>query len=141
MPAFVPPTGAGPTANQLGVNLAVTGIGARWSPGIVPHLIRYAAIKHFVTINPDAAIHCRFTGDISAQGTATELFKIVIPTSGAIDKTVYYKPTYRIEIPVGAMVDVNVTAAATAGVYGKVMLWVEPRWEQPTNVTSMLHTS
>ena len=32
----------------------------------------------------------------------------------------------------------NVTAAATAAVNGMIVLYVEPRWEEPENVTGML---
>lgn len=131
-----------PSVAGNGLWIAVTGIVGRWAPGYVPHLIRGAAVvRTGVTTEPDGAIHIGFQADISALGTPTRMFTIVVPTSGAIHKSIYYAPTYEIEVKPGAIVDVNVTAAATAGQFAKVILYVEPRWEIQGNVSSMLATT
>jgi len=131
-------TAGGPTALANGARLDATGIAAKWSPGLVPHLIKGAAIIPFVTINMSDDVFVRFSADISTAGTPTDLFTINIPTVGAVHKAIYHTPTYNIEIKPGMQVDANVTAAATAGVYGKIMLYVEPRWEEAENITGML---
>ena len=129
-----------PTSGVPGVLLSATGNRARWSVGHVPCIIRGAAIKPSVAAFSDP-VHCAFEGDISAIGTATRLFKIVIPTAGLTDKAIFYKATYVITLPAGSTIDFNVTAAASGGVMGRVSLFLEPHWEHPTNVTGLLHTT
>lgn len=137
-----PATGAGPTAAANGSNLTVTTAFAIWGPGYVPHLIRGAAIVPLVTTAlTGGSVGIVFEADISAAGTPTKLFNINLPSSGGIHKALYYTPTYDIEIKPGHLVQARATTAATAGVYGKVILYVEPRWDTPANVTSMLKTT
>jgi len=130
------------TGKANGVNLAVTTPAARWGPGMVPHIIRGAAIIPLVTTAlTGGAVECSFESDISVAGTPTKLFGIGLPSAGAIHKSVYFTPTRIIEIKPGQIVDFRCTTAATAGVLAKVMLYVEPRWEDPSNVTSMQATT
>lgn len=139
---FTPATGGGPTASANGLQLDATGsIIGRWAPGVVPHVIAGAAVIPFVTTHHTNALSIQFAADISTAGTPTTLFTIVVPTAGEIHKSVYYRPTYYIEVAPGQILDVTPTAGATAGVYGKVVLYVEPRWEEPGNVTGMLATT
>lgn len=134
-------TAGGPTALANGSRLDATGIAAQWGPGFVPHIIRGAAVVPLVTINGSDDTFVRFDADLTTPGTPTTLFTINVPTSGAPHRSIFYKPTYYIEIVPGDRLTANVTAAATAGVYGKIMLYVEPRWEEPTNITGMLSTT
>lgn len=128
-----------PTAAANGVQLSITGVRARWAPGFVPHIIKGAAIiVENVTVAMTDDVFVGFEADISVAGTPTRLFTINLPTSVLAHKSVFHRPSYYIEIKPGSIVDCTVTAAATAGVYGKVVLYVEPRWEEPANVTSML---
>lgn len=136
----IPVSGAHPTALQNGINLAVTAI-STWGPGYMPHIIRGAAVLPLVTTTMTDAIGCRFEADISAAGTPTHLFTISIPTTRGAHKVVYYKPTYVIKINPGQLVEMHCTTAATAGVYAKVVLYVEPSWEDPSNLTGMLRTT
>lgn len=136
-----PSTAARPTASNYGVRLDATGLNAKWAPGYMPHIIRGAAILSFATTADTDPIKCGFEADISAPGTPTRLFTITIPTTRVKHSVVYYKPTYRILIKPGMEVDFLVTAAATAGRYGKVVLYVEPSWEDPSNLTGMLQTT
>lgn len=128
-----------PTSNQTGVQLSITGVRAVWAPGFVPHIIKAAAVMPTVTTVMTDDVFVGFNADISVAGTPTRLFTINLPTSGVLGhKAVYHRVTRFIEILPGQKVECAVTAAATAGVYGKVILYVEPRWEEPENVTSML---
>lgn len=129
-------------SRHTGLNLAVTGLQGHWTAGFVPHIIRGAAVHYLATVVPDAAISVGFEADISAAGTPTRLFTIVVPTARAGGhKVYYYRPTYHIEIKPGMVVDARVTAAATAGVRGRIVLYVEPRWEEPGNLTGMIATT
>lgn len=139
-----PSDGAKPTAAAHGVRLDATGVAGQWGPGMVPHIVRGAAIVPLSpTTNHTNAISVRFDADISTPGTPTDIFTIVLPTTagGRAHHSVYYRPTYYIEIKPGSLVRANVTAAATAGVYAKAVLYVEPRWEEPGNLTGMTQTT
>lgn len=129
---------AWPTALANGIILHSTTVNAKWGPGYVPHIIRGAAVISLVTTAfTGGPVGCQFQADISVAGTPTTIFTISLPNSGAAHKAVYHTPTYFIEIQPGHTVEFHVTTAATAGVYAKVMLYVEPRWEEAANVTSM----
>lgn len=135
-PSTVHPTSVG----QTGCNLAVTTVVAGWGPGFMPHAIRGAAIVMSGTnvgAFTGAAVGISFAADISTPGTATHLFTISLPSSSANNKSIYYVPTYYIEVPPGAEVVAHPTTAATAGVRARLILYVEPRWELPANVTTM----
>ncbi len=137
------PTSISGVAERGAVNLGVTGVQAVYAPGFVPHIIRGAAVNPLVTTALSNAAHLSFRADISTPGTPTELFKIILPTTFVADsnihKSVYYRPTYNIEIKPGMVVDMNVTAVGSG--FGIVTLYVEPRWEEPANVTTMVATT
>jgi len=141
MQPHTPATAAGPTALANGVQLDVTTLAAVWGPGYVPHIIRGAAVIPLVTVAQTDPIGCRFEADISVAGTPTHLFTITVPTAGAIHKAIFHTPTYYIEIQPAHLVELHATTAATAGMYAKVVLYVEPRWEEAANVTSMLRST
>tara|TARA_Y100000310_G_scaffold291992_1_gene320385 strand:+ start:2275 stop:2757 length:483 start_codon:yes stop_codon:yes gene_type:complete len=135
--------GSATSAGAAG-SAVVTTLMAAWGPGYVPHIIRGAAL---VMTGSDAgaftgaAVVCSFNADISTPGTATQLFQIALPSSGNTNKAVYYTPTYQIEVPPGAEVQLIATTAATAGIRARAMLYVEPRWEEAENVTTMQLTT
>ena len=139
---IVPAQGAtalGATAVMNGMDLGVTTIAGVWGPGYVPHIVRGAAI---IMVKPTTAfggapVGVRFEADISTPGTPTHLFTISLPSSGAAHKSIYHTPTYQIELKPGMLLEVHATTAATVGVYAKGMLYVEPRWEEAGNVTTM----
>ena len=138
-----PVSGALPTAAGLaGVDLAVTTVAAKWAPGFVPHIIRGAAViqsaTNAVAANP---VPVRFEADISAAGTPTTIFTVALPTAGQTNQSIYYRPTYYIEVKPGSQVQVRPSTAATAGVRAHCVLYVEPRWEEPGNVTGMSLTT
>ena len=120
------------------IQFEATGEVARWRPGFVPHIIKGAAVMLSVTTLATDDTFIGFTADLTTPGTPTRLFTINSPTAGAVHRSVYYRPTYVIEIKPGMTVRAIVTAAATATVDGDIILYVEPRWEEPGNVTGML---
>ena len=131
---------SGAATTVAGARMDATGVVANWAPGFVPHIIKGAAVRTSATVNHANAVHVSVRADVSVPGTPTELFKIVLPTAGTIHKAVYKRPTYQIEVKPGMVVEANVTAAATRA-DGTIVLYVEPRWEEPANVTSMLQTT
>ena len=127
-------SGSATTLNNI--QLDVTGVVARYRPGFVPHIIRGAAVMSSATVQHDAAVHIGFEADISTAGTATRAFTIVLPTAGAQHRSVYYRPTYYIELKPGQTMDARVTAAATSNVDADIVLYVEPRWEEPSMIVT-----
>lgn len=132
-------TALGATSVMNGMDLGVTTIAGIWGPGYVPHIIRGAAL---LMVQPTTGftggpVGVEFRADITTPGTPTKLFSISLPSSGAAHKSIYYTPTYYIELKPGMVLDVHATTAATVGVYAKGILYVEPRWEEAANVTTM----
>lgn len=130
-----------PAANEFGVRMTVTTAAAKWGPGFVPHYIKGAAVIPLVTtaLTNDASVV--FEADISTPGTPTRIFNINWPTAIRAHTSIYHVPTYNIEIKPGMMVQCRVTTAADAAASAKVVLYVEPRWEEAGNLTGMVITT
>lgn len=130
-----------PAANEFGVRLTVTTAAAKWGPGFVPHIIRGAAVIPLVTtaLGNDASVV--FEADISTPGTPTKMFNVNVPTAIRAHTSIYYRPTYLIELKPGMMAQARVTTAADAAASAKIVLYVEPRWEEPGNITGMKQTT
>lgn len=134
MPSTAPAAGFnGIDFNQPGATVAA----AVYAPGIVPHIIRGAAVIPLVTTALADDVSVNFDADISTPGTPTNLFKILWPTEIKAHTSLYYIPTYYIEIKPGQHVDVRVSTLGAAGSNAKVVLYVEPRWEEAANITAM----
>lgn len=130
---------SGSPTTQTGVLLNVTGTVAEWAPGLIPYVLVGAAVVPTLTTAETNPVHIRFMADISTPGTPTEMFKIVLPTSILAHKVVYKKVTYGIELKPGMRVQADVTAAGAQ--QGHIKLYLQPRWEQPGNLTGLLSTT
>lgn len=139
-PAVTGTAGGPTTAEFVGVQFGLTGVAAHWSPGYVPHIIRGAALVLRQKHTGDTNIRVGFDIDITTPGTATRAFSIDVPSGGLIGAH-YHRPTYIIEVKPGMEVQAKVTAAATVNAGGAIVLYVEPRWEDPGNVTTMFKTT
>lgn len=138
-----PSVGGAVGATQIlsagGIALLPTGVIATWAPGFVPHFIRGAAIVNTATdVTVGSAAVVQISADISTPGTPTGLFRLSLPSGGGgLNTAHYYRPTYQIEVKPGMTVIAKPTTGATAGVRANIILYVEPRWEEPGNVTTM----
>ncbi|MGH8532360.1 MAG: hypothetical protein ACREV1_06400, partial [Gammaproteobacteria bacterium] len=65
---------------------------------------------------------------------------INLATTDLIGHTVY-KQNMNTEISPGTKVIVNVPAAIASGPLFKAIIYVEPRWERPANLTNMRSTT
>jgi hypothetical protein len=123
----------------------ITTVAAEWGPGYVPHRIRGAALILSGTDGrgayTGAAVEASFEADISTPGTVTKLFGIGVPSAAAENRSLYHTPTYVITINPGTKIQFRCTTAATAGVRARVMLYVEPVWEEPANITGMQNST
>lgn len=135
------PTGVAAAATPGGsITLGITGVMARWTPGFVPHYVRGIAVVRGITTFSAAAGKFHIYADVAAAGTPTSVAQMSVPTAGIAHKSIYYRPTYDLLIKPGHHVDFNVTAADDAA-FGEVILYVEPTWEEPANITSMYLTT
>lgn len=132
--------GATGLLNGMDMGSGTTVIGA-WGPGFVPHLIKGAALirvgPYATTALTGGAVQVNFRGDLTTPGTPTTMFSISMPSGPVGHKAIYHRPTYQIELKPGMLCEVNCVVAATVGIYAKAILYVEPRWEEPGNVTTM----
>ena len=119
--------------NQPGATVAA----AVWAPGLVPHIIKGAAVIPLVTAALADDVSVNFDADLTTPGTPTNLFKILWPTEIKAHTSLYYRPTYYIEIKPGQQLVARVTTLGAAASNAKVILYVEPRWEEPANITGM----
>lgn len=119
--------------NQPGATVAA-GV---WAPGYVPHKIRGAAVIPLVTAALAEDCSVNFDVDTTTPGTPTNMFKILWPTEIKAHRSLYYTPTYSIVVNPGQHVNVRVTTLGAAGSNARVILYVEPVWEEPGNVTGM----
>lgn len=124
-----------------GILIDVTGIVAGYTVGFVPHLIKGAGVLSSATVANTAIVPIGFEADITTPGTPTRAFTVILPVANVGHKSVFYRPTYEIEIKPGMEMTANVTAAATAAINASIILYVEPRWEEPANVTTMVATT
>ena len=130
------------TFNRLGTFFSSTGAVGEWGPGMVPHLIKGVAVIRETGTVDDAVWNVRFQHIKGPTNTATNIANIVMPTTvTSPGQAVYYVPTNEVEIKPGEYVRAVVTATPTYRTAGKIMLYVEPRWEIPGNVTTMILTT
>jgi hypothetical protein len=131
-----------PVSGHHGVDLLVTGVVATWGPGFVPHIVRGVGVIPSLGAVRSNTVPINFILDSTTPGTATECFSLDLPTTvTTANMAVYYQPTYTIEVKPGMNFSASVTTAATAGTSARIMLYVEPRWETPANVTTMIATT
>ncbi len=142
VPGVTTSPGTAPTADNFGVVLDVTGTVAEWGPGYVPHIFRGAGLI-LQAGNPQTdAVHMRLRHVKGVASTATNIAHLVHPTTvTSLGRCIYYRPSFSAEIKPGELIRAVVTAAGGAGTYGQVVLYMEPRWEEPENVTEMLLTT
>ena len=135
--------GTAPTVDVFGTIVDVTGIVGEWSPGFVPHLIKAFSVQKIGIAQTEAAAwNVRFTHVKGAASTATNVANIIYPTTvTTLGVAVFYVPTFRVEVLPGELIRATVSTAAAADATAKIMLYVEPRWEEAANVTQMVLTT
>lgn len=139
VPAVTTSPGTAPTVDNFGVIMDVTGTVAEWGPGLMPHILRGMAMI-LQSGNPQAAaVHLRMQHVKGGASTVTNVGHLVHPTTvTSLGRAIYYLVSGNVEILPGELVRAVVTAAAGVGTYGKIALYLEPRWEIAANVTEML---
>lgn len=124
------------TVNSGQVVSATGNLGAAYSPGYVPHIIRSASVR--VTTAADGTVKLR-KYDAGSSGTLTTVCTFTLTTGASVAATVgnvVYSDPLNQEVQPGEVVEFVVSTAGAAGAVVPY-IFVEPRWEKPSNVSGM----
>lgn len=112
-----------------------------FSPGMVPHILRAVAVIITTATTVDATVvtvdHRPTAGSDTARSAAKST--INIPTAAAAG-AVYYEDNLDWETAPGEELVIASDGGCTAG-DASVVLYLEPRWEVPGNLTNMIATA
>ena len=132
------------TAN-LGLPIILCSRGAnadagRWYPGYTPHIVRAVAITNLVTTTKSTKPVIDFrtaTGGVVSTSGGT-FARITLVSAGQKKGILLYRDGLNTEVQPGDAIVVSVkTAATTVAFPVAASLYVEARWEKPTNLTRM----
>ena len=118
-----------------------TGEKGRWTCGFVPHILRAVAVVHRATQVTNATNeiwsirHATKAGAASATGQ--QISTLTFP-SGKAQGAVAYRSGLNTKVLPGQEIIAHVTTAAGAATRNRVILYLEPSWEQPGNVAAMV---
>ena len=132
----------------MDLTLATTVDLAHWAPGIVPHIIR--GVGCVFTVNTTSSItvggvefqHAKPV--FTATDTATVIAALNFPTtlSLATTRVLYKLVTGQVIVNPGEGVRARtISTVATTGIRGQLVLYVEPKWETPTNIGTMIQST
>lgn len=121
-------------------SLASTGIIGTWAPGLVPHIVRAAAIVVSNTVGAAGVVKLMYGDAGLATTQGTEIDAINLATTHAAGEAVYVEGLDQEVVP-GEEVIFDMTDAAASGDTGHLILLVEPRWERPANNDNMVEST
>jgi hypothetical protein len=114
-----------------------------WSPGYIPHIIRAVAMV-FTTVSQATGVtkvdKRPAAGSDTGRGDG-DIATINYTAAGSAAGQVIYKDGLDIELLPGAEAVFQVTDATPTSGNAHLILYVEPRWETPANVTAMTATT
>lgn len=135
-------------SQSVDLTLATTLDLANWTPGIVPHIVRGVAAVFIANTASDITVggvefqHSK--PNFSATDTATVIAALNFPTtlSLASSSVLYKLVTGQVIINPGQGVRARtISTVATTGQRAQLVLYVEPKWETPTNIGAMLQST
>jgi hypothetical protein len=120
------------------VSATASGDKASWVPGFVPHIVRACSVLPTVSGTTISGMVFNFQHVSMVSGSSGSNIAVINGTSDVTPGYSMYKVvTGEVVIKPGQRVDFNVGTALTA-VNVHATLYVEPKWEQPGNATSMV---
>lgn len=126
---------------QLGttaIAVSSTGDKVTWGPGYTPMTLRAvafcnaAAVDNAITIKGDKRT---VIGSDSGRGDG-DAFTLTVPNPTSQGEVIY-KDGLNVEILPTEEIVIEVTDAGTTGDKGRIVLFVEPRWDLPANNSMM----
>lgn len=120
------------------VSATATGDKATWEPGFMPHIVRAVSVIPTVSGNPLTGCVFDFNHlDLASGSTASTLAVINGASTHVVGTAAYKIVTGEVVVKPGQRVVFNVDTAAS-GVNCKAVLYVEPKWDDPSNSTDLI---
>lgn len=125
-----------------GLSCTTSGDKAAWGPGMVPHVVRGVGITFLTSGQTVSALSCSFNHLNQASGSTASAIATLVGTSSDKSGHVLYKTvTTEVTINPGESVVFNNSAVVSGVCNVRPFVYVEPKWEQPGNITSMRQTT
>lgn len=124
--------------NPTALNLTTTGDKATWSPQLLPVIVRGVAIQLNAAPGDAGVVKLdkRVTATSDTGRGDGDVAVVNLATTHA-QGNVVYKMGLNVQVDPGQEVVVDVTDASASVTAAKVTLLVEPKPEQPANITAM----
>ena len=131
----------GPNSIPLNASGSGTRGTGRWSPGAVPHIIRNVGVIPLTTnvyvTKPVISFRTGNSG-VTALTTGNQITTITLASVAAQGKPYYKSALLNTIVNPGSDVGVVLTTKATVAGRARIVLYVEPKWETPANLTRMV---
>ena len=128
------------TTSGVDSNAASGVVGQKWTPGYMPHIVRAFSMVNTSTVTAlDSLVVSlirRGQGATTVTGLAT-LYGTATSTPGSVT----YKDGLNATVGPGDELQVDINTVASLVALMQYTVWVEPRWETPTNITNMKVTT
>jgi uncharacterized protein (DUF342 family) len=125
-----------------GLTMATSGVvGSKWTPGLVPHIIRAFSITNTSTLVAAEALVASLERISHSTATTGNVIATIKGRASLLPGSVIYKSGLNATVAPGEELQFHITTGATAAVLGQVTLWVEPKWEEPANNSRMFATA
>lgn len=121
-------------------DLGSAGLKGTWAPGLVPHIVRAAAVVVSNAIGDAGVMRIAYGAAGLATTQGTEIGKINLATTHTAGEVVYIEGLDEEVVP-GEEVIFDLTDACAASDAGHLILLVEPRWERPANNSNMVEST
>lgn len=123
------------------VSATATGDKAEWNPGYMPHIIRACVVMPTVSGTTISGMTFNFNHLSLVSGSTATAIATLFGTATVTPGRAMYKDDLNVEVLPGEQVVFNLGTGAASGVNVKAVIYVEPRWEQPANLTNLVQTT
>jgi len=124
-----------------GVSCTTSGDKAEWHCGVVPHIIRRCGIIYTVSGATPSGLAVIFNHLNLASGSTASALDTIYGTSSDIVGNVVLSAELNVQIDPGEKVVFNNSQIVSGACHVVPVIWVEPKWEVPGNITNMRVTT
>ncbi len=133
------------TTGEVVMDFSSTGDKGTWGPAYVPHIVRAVGIALNATPGDAGVIKGDLRPTLGSDTSRTDgtVFTINLATShtftaGSAQPVIYHVPSSPVTVYPGQSVVVEATDASAAVTAARVSLWVEPIYEVPANMSTIV---
>jgi hypothetical protein len=131
----VPLTATGLDSSTSGV------VGNKWTPGYVPHVVRAFSITNTSTLANVSSLVASLERRSHASATTATAIATINGTATGGAGVVFYSAGLNATVQPGEELQFHISTGATVAATMQATVWVEPKWEEPGNNTSMKATT